>query len=151
MKTTLRNVRQPGGSLPGSPDLFERHEIVVALSRTSDLHTLREYRLASANEGIRGDYQLFAIACYFTRLIEVSTEPEHPVPELFDLLSRALDHLSKRPAQLSALPAYFERRLASLLGVLGKEHSEGADALRAAGIHLPRQRDELIASLREPI
>lgn len=149
IKTALRGARKPGPGAFAAPDLFERHEIVFARSRTSEIHTLKEHRLAAANEGIRENYLRFALAGYFTRLIEAATEPEHPVPDLFDLLDRALAHLSDRPAELARLPAHFERRLASLLGVLGgNDTRDGAQALRAAGVHLPRHREQLIASLR---
>lgn len=149
IKTSLRGARKPGSATAACPDLFEKHDILVARSRASEIHSLRESRLLCANEGIREDYHRYAVACYFARLIEAATEPEHPVSELYDLLERALGYLATRPPRIGRLPLLFERRLAERLGVLGPDDSrDGAEALSAAGVVLPRNRESLLASLR---
>ena len=55
-------------------------------------------------------------------LIELVTEPEHPVPELFDLLLRALGYLDTGRPTLRAL-LHFETELVRLLGIHGQPGS----------------------------
>ena len=75
----------------------------------------------------------------------MAVEPEHPLPELHDLLKRALDHLETAEPTLRILE-HFEKELARLLGVfLDSSHVE--ILLRELLGTLPANRVELIERL----
>jgi recombinational DNA repair protein (RecF pathway) len=57
---------------------------------------------------------------YFAELLDLATQPSHPHPEMFDLLSRAVGHLNAKPASIRALD-FFERELVRLLGIEDSE------------------------------
>jgi DNA repair protein RecO (recombination protein O) len=116
IKTIARGALRPKSRLAGVLDLFFDCEISIARSAKSELHTLREAVLRDAHEGLRSDYRRVSLASYFVELIELVTEPDHPAPELHDLLQRAFGHLGGRPATQRAL-LHFERELARLLGI----------------------------------
>jgi DNA repair protein RecO (recombination protein O) len=103
--------------------------------------------LREAFDGLRSDYPRVALASYFVELIELVTEPEHAVPELFDLLRRALQYLSEHPADRRALE-HFEKELARLLGIANPNVS-AAIAIGRVYQHLPKGRPELIRLLDE--
>jgi len=120
LKTLARGALRPRSAFAGRIDLFFASEIAFRRSPRSELHTLSECALLNPREGLRGDYGRVELAAYFTELLDRATEPEHPVPELYDLLERALHHLEARPASRRAL-LHFESELARLLGLAGEE------------------------------
>ena len=71
-------------------------------------------------------------------------QAEHPVPELFELLSRALGYLEAAKPNRRAM-VHFEKELARLLGILG--NGEAATALWAIGQRLPDARRRLLEKL----
>jgi DNA repair protein RecO (recombination protein O) len=116
LKTVAKGARSPKSKFAGVLDLFFRCEIQFGRSAKSDLHPLREAVLLASHEQLRFDYCRTIMAAYFVELIELVTEPEHPAPELYDLLRRALEHLDSHPCSERAL-LHFEAELARLLGV----------------------------------
>jgi DNA repair protein RecO (recombination protein O) len=116
MKTIVKGALRPKSRFAGMLDLFYECEIAVARSAKSELHTLREAVVRNAREGMRGEYPRVALASYCVELMELATEPEHPAPELFDLVQRAFRHLDEKPATHRAL-LHFESELARLLGI----------------------------------
>lgn len=116
IKTIAKGALRPRSRFAGMLDLFFDCEISIARSAKSELHTLREAAVRSAREGLRRDYRRVALAAYFVELVELVTAPDHPVPELHDLLGRAFDHLDETPASQRAL-LHFERELARFLGI----------------------------------
>ena len=78
----------------------------------------------------------------------MTTEFEHAVPEVYDLLRRALDYLDKGEPNRRAM-LHFEAQLSRLLGVTG-EHNADADPaqaiVRLSG-QLPRDRARILKSL----
>lgn len=145
MKTVAKGARQPKSRFAGRLDLFFECEIGFARSRKSELHTLREVELIDPHERLRGDYTRVALAAYFVELIELVTEPEHAVAELFDLFQRALRYLNENAANLRALE-HFERELVRLLGI---EHPQvtAAVAIGRAYHKLPAARRDLVTRL----
>ncbi len=145
LKTVAKGARQPKSRFAGRLDLFFECEISIARSRKSELHTLREAELTEPHEGLRSDYQRVALAAYFVELLELVTESDHAVPDLFDLLRRAIRHLNDHAASLRALE-HFERELVRLLGI---EHPElsPAVAIGRAYHKLPAARRDLVARL----
>ncbi len=146
--TVAKGARRPKSVFAGRLDLFFEAEIQIKRSRKSHLHTLTEVMLRNPFGGIRGNYLRTQTASYFVELVEISTEPEHPAPELFHLLQRAFGFLDAQDASLRAL-RHFEAELARLAGVhdLARLKSDPAAALGALFGRLPRGRAALLTAL----
>jgi len=144
LKTIAKGALRPRNRFAGVLDLFFDAEIAFARSARSELHTLREVSLLDAREGLRRDYRAVELASYFVELVELTVEPEHPVPEVHALLSRALDYLGREPASRRAL-LHFESELARHLGI----HAGGsaADAIFQIAHRLPPARRGLVEKL----
>jgi DNA repair protein RecO (recombination protein O) len=147
IKTVAKGARQPKSKFAGALDLFFDCEIQFARSRKSELHILREVALREPHAGMRLDYGRVALGSYFVELIELVTEPDHPAPELYDLLGRAFGFLDAQPAALRAL-LHFEGELARLLGIQGQANVSPAVAIGRAYHRLPRARQALLKSLK---
>jgi DNA repair protein RecO (recombination protein O) len=145
LKTVAKGARQARSRFAGRLDLFFECEIQFGRSRKSELHALREAELRETFDGLRREYPRVALASYFVELIELVTEPEHAVPELFDLFRRGLRYLSEHPADRRALE-HFESELARLLGIANPTVS-AAVAIGRAYHHLPKSRPELLKLL----
>ncbi|RTZ73531.1 MAG: hypothetical protein DSY99_02820 [Candidatus Neomarinimicrobiota bacterium] len=65
-------------------------------SRKSELHTLREFVVADYRENLRKRYVDTVTASYFVDLLARVVESDHPVPELYDLLQRALNYVGQQ-------------------------------------------------------
>jgi DNA repair protein RecO (recombination protein O) len=147
IKTVAKGARQPKSRFAGVLDLFFDCEIQFARSRKSDLHQLREVLLRNPHEGMRLDYGRVALAAYFVELIELVTEPDHPAPELHELLHRAFGHLNAQPASLRAL-MHFESELTRLLGIQGQKNVTPAVAIGRVYHRLPGARPALLKTLK---
>lgn len=147
IKTVAKGARQPKSRFAGLLDLFFDCEIQFVRSKKSELHTLREVMLRNPHEGLRLDYSRVALASYFVELIELVTEPEHPAPELHDLLHRAFGHLNEQPGSQRAL-LHFETELVRLLGIQGQAGVTPAVAIGRVYQRLPRARPGLLKSLK---
>lgn len=145
IKTVARGARRAKSQFSGKLDLFFGGEITLSRARQGDLHTLREVAIHQWREGLRRNYTSTLLAAYCCQLLEMAMEPEHPEPELYDLLKRALDHLETAAPSLRAIQ-HFENELARLLGV--SNHRCNADlSLRDALGGLPASRGELLERL----
>ncbi len=145
LKTVAKGARRPRSPFAGKLDLFVEADLVWVPSRASELHILKELEVADFHAEIRRGYSETMLAAYFGQLLEKVVEREHPVPELFDLLRRALGYLVKFPADRRAL-LHYERQLAELLGVGHEGLNAGAALERACG-GLPRARMECLSLL----
>jgi DNA repair protein RecO (recombination protein O) len=145
LKTVAKGARQARSRFAGVLDLFYRCEIGLVRSTKSELHALREAGLEEPYEQLRFDYLRTALAGYFVELLDLVTEPEHPAPDLFDLLHRALAHLNGKAASERAL-LHFEAELARLLGVANPGVT-AAVALGRVYHSLPRTRADLLRRL----
>jgi DNA repair protein RecO (recombination protein O) len=146
LKTVAKGARRPKSPFAGKLDLFFDAEIQWSRSSKSDLHALKEVVLRHPHEGIRGDFRRVELGCYFVELMELLTEPEHPAPELYDLLRRAFGYLDAAPATKRAMQ-HFESELTRLLGIHGKPGQPAALALGQAGGRLPKSRHDLLERL----
>ena len=146
--TVARGARRPQSPFAGKLDLFFEAEIQIRRSRRTHLHNLTETVLRDPHPGIRENYLRTQTASYFVELIEISTEPEHPAPELFSLLHRALGFLDRHEANLRAV-RHFEAELARLNGVHDRAILQGdpAVALGALFGRLPKGRAALLRAL----
>ena len=148
--TVAKGARRPKSVFGGKLDLFFEAEIQIKRSRRSSLHTLTEAVLRNPFAGIRESYRRTQTASYFVELVEISTAPEHPAPELFELLRRAFGFLNAKDPDLRAV-RHFETELARLAGVhdIAMLKSDPAMALAALFGRLPRARQPLLKALKD--
>ncbi|MEM1084337.1 MAG: DNA repair protein RecO [Verrucomicrobiota bacterium] len=147
IKTVAKGARRPKSPFAGKLDLFFSAEINWAVSRSGELHPLREVSPTKLRVEIRRDYNATLLAAYFCRLLEIAVEREHPEPKLHDLLDRALDHVDLEGASIRAL-RHFEQEMARILGV-AQDKLHAAPALREALGGLPTQRTQLFDRLSD--
>lgn len=147
IKTVARGARESRSAFAGKLDLFFEAELVWARARQGELHGLREVQLGNSREPLRRDYNAMLLSGYCCKLLEQTIERDHPEPELFDLLKRALDHVTEQGASRRAL-RHFEHELARILG-LAHERRHAAPALQALLGELPPQRRQLLERLAE--
>lgn len=145
LRTAAKGARRPKSAFAGKLDLFFTVEIQFARSKKGDLHSLHEAVLCNPRENIRKNHLCVQLASYFVELIDLATEPEHAVPEFYDLLRRALDYLDNGTPTRKAL-LHFESELARLSGILDARTAPATAIGRAFG-RLPAGRAELIAQL----
>jgi DNA repair protein RecO (recombination protein O) len=146
IKTVAKGARQPRSRFAGVLDLFYDCEIQFTRSRRSELHLLREAALTDPHEGLRLDYLRVALASYFVELVELVTEPDHAVPEIYALLQRAFRHLAAQPASRRAL-LHFEAELVRMLGIQGQAGVTPAVAIGRAYQRLPTARAALLRQI----
>jgi DNA repair protein RecO (recombination protein O) len=113
--TVARGARRPRSPFQGRLDLFFHEELVFYRSRRSDLHLLREVHLLASHPGLQTDPERLRLAAEAVHRIEQVTEPEAPVPGVFELLLGLVRHLNGHAAR-ARLRLAFELRLLSLLG-----------------------------------
>jgi DNA repair protein RecO (recombination protein O) len=146
LKTAAKGARRPRSPFAGKLDLFFLEEISYTASRKSDLHALREVVLVEPFIGLRADFLRTELAAYFVELIELVTEAEQPVPELFDLLLRAFRYLDTGQPTLRAL-LHFESELVRLLGIHGQPGVAPAAAIGRSYHAVPSTRAGLVKRL----
>ena len=113
--TVAKGARRPKSPFRGKLDLFYRADLSFARSRRSDLHTLREVTLRETHAMLRRDLGHLHQASYAAALIEMTTEAETPLPEIYELLNAFLGGLPQHPAQPLTVFA-FEMKLLRELG-----------------------------------
>lgn len=145
VKTVAKGARKPGSPFAGRLDLFFGGEISYQNARRGELHALREVVIQEWREGLRKSYGSTLFAAYCCQLTESAVEPEHPEPQLYELLVRALNHIDTNEPSMRAL-LHFERELATMLGV-SHEKREAASSLRETLGSLPSSREELVARI----
>lgn len=145
VKTVAKGARQPKSPFAGRLDLFFSGEITCQRARRGELHALREVSIGCWRDGLRKNYTSTLLAAYCCQLLESAVEPEHPDPELHDLLGRALDHVDTAGPSLKAL-LHFERELARLLGIAHSRRDAELALRDLLGI-LPHSRGELVERL----
>ena len=145
LKTVAKVAGQPKSRFAGLLDLFFDCEIEFVRSRKSELHILRDVTLKNSHENLRQEYNRVALVSYFVELIELVTEPDHPTPELYELLQRALGFLNANPSSKRAL-LHFESELTRLLGI---QHPDLPAAISMGRLYhgLPEARMRLLKTL----
>ena len=145
MKTVAKGAKRSNSPFAGRIDLFFGGVITLSLARRGDLHALREVVIHQWREGLRKNYTTTLLAAYCCQLLEAAVEPGHPVPELHNLLERALDHIDATQPSLRAL-RHFEHELVRLLGISHPPQPADLSLLDVLG-SLPASRAELIERL----
>lgn len=92
--TLARGAQRPKSPFRGRLDSCYLADLTLTPSRRSTLHTLKELQLQETFPGLRRDYAALQQAAYAIRLLERVTEPDTPLPGLFDLLHRFLETVS---------------------------------------------------------
>ncbi len=146
VRTAARGARRPKSAFHGKIDLFFSGEISWVMGK-SDLHPLRELQISNYREGLRRSYLTTLMASYFAKLIERFIEPGQPVPEIHDLLHRALTHLEKTEPSRKAL-IHFEREFARIEGCYRPGH-QPAHLIENQFGPLPPLRQQVLDRLPE--
>lgn len=142
-KTVAKGALRPKSAFAGRLDLFVTAEIRFSRARAGDLHTMAEVQWTEPRLHLRESYDRVLAATYLVKLVELMVEREHPLPEVHDLLTKALDYLNTHEPT-RALIERFEMRLAEDLGVAAPQ-GKAATALQMAVHHsLPVQRRQLL-------
>lgn len=145
LKTVAKGARGPRSAFRGQLDLLYEADLTFLRSARSELHQLREVVLHETHEPIRLSFRRLELACYFVELIELTCEPDHPVPEILDLMRRAVRHLDTHEASQRAL-THFEHELAEHLGIR-QEKRDPWRSLQELAHRLPKGRAELARTL----
>ncbi|KAB2643957.1 MAG: DNA repair protein RecO [Verrucomicrobia bacterium] len=145
VKTAAQGAMKQASTFAGCLDLFGEVEIAFSWSKKSDLHILKEVVPMIPQRRLIPGYLTLLSASYFAELCDLFIELSHPVPELFDLLSRAFGFLSNK-APTRAAVEYFERELAKALGIYNPSLS-AEESLSATGSQLPPSRKRLLDQL----
>ncbi|MBK1834577.1 DNA repair protein RecO [Roseibacillus ishigakijimensis] len=145
LKTVAKGARGRRSAFAGQLDLFVEAEFAWVRSRASELHALRELRVVDLRASLRREYARTVVAAYLGELVERAVEGEAAVPEIHDLLRRALDFLAGGGELARALP-FFEKELAERLGVgRGAGYVARLEEVLAGGF--PRSRREAMRLL----
>jgi DNA repair protein RecO len=116
ISTVAKGARKPKSAFSGKLDLFYEADFSFARSRRIDLHTLREIALRETRPNLRQDLVYVQQASYAAALIELTTEKETPLPEVYELFSGFLKYLPQHPPKPRTVFA-FELRLLRILGL----------------------------------
>lgn len=141
-KTVAKGARRPKSAFAGKLDLFYHCELEFVRSRRSELHTLREVAVLRNRLGLRSSYTTTLAASYFVKLLEKVAETDSPMPELTDLLERALNYLETTQPNRRAV-IHFENQLAELLGINRPDRAAFVNIAEVYG-NLPPQREDLL-------
>lgn len=145
IKTVAKGARRPRSVFAGKLDLFFQCEIEIVQARRGDLHILKDLAVQKNRLGIRRTYLQTLAASYFVRLVEKVVETETPIPEIANLLDRALNYLEDTEIDRKAI-LFFEKETARFLG-LGEEGKDPAQAIANTFGELPALRGELMGRL----
>ena len=97
--TVAKGARRAKSPFAGKLDLFYTADFSFVRSRSSELHNLREVKLHGTRRAIREDMGRLQQAAYAAACVELATETETPLPEIFQLVQGFLDFLGAHPAQ----------------------------------------------------
>jgi DNA repair protein RecO (recombination protein O) len=112
--TVAKAARRPKSPFSGKLDLFYEAEFSFSRSRNSDLHTLREVNLRRTNPPLRLEVEKLRQAAYAATFIVQSTEPETPLPDVFELFRQFLESLCAHEASVQLVLAFEIKMLVEL-------------------------------------
>jgi DNA repair protein RecO (recombination protein O) len=112
--TVAKGARRPKSPFRGKLDLFYLADLSFSRSQRSDLHNLREVSLRQTHNPLRRELGYLEQASYCAALIEQATEPETPLPAVFDLMRGMLDYLPTRTPEPQTVFAFEFKLLADL-------------------------------------
>ena len=112
--TVAQGARRPKSPFAGKLDLFYAADFSFSRSRRSELHRLREACLRETHGALREDVLRLQQAGYAAALLELTTETETPLPEVYELTRAFLRHLcglAPQPQNIFALELKLLREL----------------------------------------
>jgi DNA repair protein RecO (recombination protein O) len=124
LSTVAKGAFRPKSPFRGKLDLFYLADFSFVRSRRSELHTLREVSIRESFPAIRRELGRVQQASYAAALIEQVTEPETPLPEIFELVQTFFHALTQTSSESHYIFA-FELKLLAELGLepdLSKSH-----------------------------
>ena len=95
--TVAKGARRARSPFAGKLDLFYTAEFSFRRSRVSELHQLREVKLLQTRRQIRDDMAKLQQAAYASAWLELTTETQTPLPEIFQLVQGFLETLAHHP------------------------------------------------------
>jgi DNA repair protein RecO (recombination protein O) len=146
LKTMAKGALRQKSPFAGKLDLFFHCDLMLSLSRRSDLHNLREVSIRATYDRIRTDYLRTGVASYFVELIEEVTESDHPVTDIYQLLLRAFDYLNKKTPEAKGV-LFFESELCNCLGLYSPDLNSAAETIVLTFGRLPKSRAGLMSRL----
>lgn len=115
ISTVAKGARRPRSPFRGKLDLFYAAVFTFRRSRRSDLHNLAEVALQDTHPVLRRELGALSKASYAAQLIELATETDTPLPEIYGLFNHFLRYLSTSPGDPKSVPS-FELKLLAELG-----------------------------------
>jgi DNA repair protein RecO (recombination protein O) len=146
IKAIAKGALRPSSAFAGKLDLFFHCDLLLSFSTKTELHGLREVSIKSTFERIRTDYLKTTAASYFVELVEEVTELDHPAPEIYRLLLRALGYLDRQNPDTRGV-LFFESELCKCLGLYTPDMHSAADKLVEAYGSLPKSRATLLSQM----
>jgi DNA repair protein RecO (recombination protein O) len=144
IKSMAKGALRQNSAFAGKLDLFFHCDLLLSFSRKSELHLLREVAIKTTFERIRTDYLKTYAASYFVELVDKVTELDHPAPEIYRLLLRALGYLDRQNLETKGV-LFFESELCKCLGLYTPDMHSAADKLVEAYGQLPKTRATLMS------
>jgi DNA repair protein RecO (recombination protein O) len=146
IKAIAKGALRQKSAFAGKLDLFFHCDLLLSFSSKSEIHVLREVSIKATFEQIRTNYLKTSAASYFVELIEEVTELDHPAPEIYRLLLRALGYLDRHSPDTRGV-LFSESELCKCLGLYTPNMHSAADKLVEAYGHLPKARAKLLEQL----
>jgi DNA repair protein RecO (recombination protein O) len=146
IKAMAKGALRQKSAFAGKLDLFFHCDLLLSYSSKSEIHVLREVSIKTTFQQIRTNYLKTSAASYFVELIEEVTELDHPAPEIYRLLLRALGYLDRQSPDTRGV-LFFESELCKCLGLYTPNMHSAADKLVEAYGHLPKARATLLGQL----
>ena len=146
IKAMAKGALRQNSAFAGKLDLFFHCDLLISYSRKTELHGLREVSIKTTFERIRTDYLKTSAASYFVELVEKVTELDHPAPEIYRLLLRALGYLDKQSPDTRGV-LFFESELCKCLGLYTPDMHSAADKLVESYGPLPKTRATLLSQI----
>jgi DNA repair protein RecO (recombination protein O) len=146
IKAIAKGALRQKSAFAGKLDLFFHCDLLLSFSSKSEIHVLREVSIKTTFEQIRTNYLKTSAASYFVELIEEVTELDHPAPEIYRLLLRALGYLDRQSPDSRGI-LFFESELCKCLGLYTPDMHSAADKLVEAYGQLPKARGVLLSQL----
>ncbi len=122
ISTVAKGARRPKSPFQGKLDLFYLASFSFCRSPRSELHTLCEVSLRDTHSLVRKEMTCLQSACYSAELVELVTETQTPLPEIYQLMLGLIQTMEQPPADGRFLLS-FELKLLSESG-LGPNISE---------------------------
>lgn len=114
--TVAKGALRPRSPFRGKLDLLFKAEFTFARSRRSELHSLREVNVIDLHTPLRRELAWLQQAAYASGFVEHVTETDTPLPEVYQLFDRLLDHLPRQPASATTILT-FEMQMLDVLGL----------------------------------